>query len=93
MPAHRSWEFVDIERAAVRGVRQGIPLVTVGSWTMVLRLPRRMARLTVDSACYRELLDNGVAFAVKNVSCTQDSYSSGPKGATVNSLILSRSEK
>ena len=43
--AHGSWEFVDIERAAVRGVRQGIPLVTVSSWTMVLHLPRRTPRV------------------------------------------------
>ena len=35
---HRHWEVVDIERA-VRGLRHGLLLVTVGSQSMVLRFP------------------------------------------------------
>ena len=50
---HRHWEAVDIERAALRGLRQG--------------------RLCLHA----ELTNIGFAFAERNASCTEDSYSSG----------------
>ena len=44
--------------------------------------------VTVDSACNGELMNNGFAFAVKNATCTEDSYSCAATKGTRKGIDL-----